>query len=267
MNAVIQCIANAGIELEEEGANAEITVEFIRLLQSMWRDPKKTVSPLNFKYLLGRLCPVLYDGEEQQDAHEFFVKTIEFLNGVQLKNQPYTFGETFGGQMEHSIKCIECGRLSTHKEVFNCISLPIPQKGKSEISLKDCFELFLKEEKLKFWCEICQKETSAVKKIKLDQLPSKLVIQLQRFNPEDNSKNLRRVNFPLRLTASEMSAGPVTSYRLFAVANHYGKLNAGHYTAYCSNSQAKWYKYDDHTVTALALKDLVSPEAYILFYS
>ena len=36
-------------------------------------------------------------------------------------------------------------------------------------------------------------------------------------------------------------------YDLYAISNHYGSLNGGHYTAFCKNPIAgKWYEFDDH---------------------
>ena len=38
-------------------------------------------------------------------------------------------------------------------------------------------------------------------------------------------------------------------YDLYAVSNHYGSLNGGHYTATCLNSiKNKWYYFDDSRV-------------------
>ena len=62
-------------------------------------------------------------------------------------------------------------------------------------------------------------------------------------------------------------------YDLYAVSNHMGSLNGGHYTAYCKNSIFnKWFEYDDSHVqkigtTAAEVKDTVWwLAAYVLFY-
>ena len=57
-------------------------------------------------------------------------------------------------------------------------------------------------------------------------------------------------------------------YDLYAVSNHYGSLNGGHYTATCKNSiQNKWYYFDDSRVTPVTSQsEIVSPAAYLLFY-
>ena len=60
-------------------------------------------------------------------------------------------------------------------------------------------------------------------------------------------------------------------YDLFAVANHYGTLNYGHYTAFCKNFDDDfWYEYNDRIVTKIEKEKeenvIVSPAAYLLFY-
>jgi hypothetical protein len=57
-------------------------------------------------------------------------------------------------------------------------------------------------------------------------------------------------------------------YDLFAVANHYGSLHFGHYTAFCKNSlNDKWYEYNDSCVTEINdVSKIISQNAYVLFY-
>ena len=59
-----------------------------------------------------------------------------------------------------------------------------------------------------------------------------------------------------------------SDFNLYAVSNHFGSLEGGHYTAYCSSSVLKrWHKYDDQDVSTMDMSDVVTPAAYILFYS
>jgi ubiquitin carboxyl-terminal hydrolase 4/11/15 len=46
------------------------------------------------------------------------------------------------------------------------------------------------------------------------------------------------------------SAGLSPYYDLFAISNHYGSLNGGHYTAYAKNIDNKWYEFDDSCVSS-----------------
>jgi len=58
-------------------------------------------------------------------------------------------------------------------------------------------------------------------------------------------------------------------YDLFAVANHEGTLNQGHYYAYTWNHASRnWYYYNDQEIKLVKnLQKIISPEAYILFYT
>ncbi len=83
-----------------------------------------------------------------------------------------------------------------------------------------------------------------------------------------------------------------TRFRLYAVSNHYGSMNGGHYTAYCRNVEFnRWFKFDDCNVMELMgnevgitrhfpfwgppltflflgfVSQVRSSNAYILFYS
>ena len=57
-------------------------------------------------------------------------------------------------------------------------------------------------------------------------------------------------------------------FNLYAVSNHFGSLEGGHYTAYCSSDVLKkWYKFDDQDVSVMDAADVVTPAAYILFFT
>ncbi|RWS15006.1 ubiquitin specific protease-like protein [Dinothrombium tinctorium] len=56
-------------------------------------------------------------------------------------------------------------------------------------------------------------------------------------------------------------------YDLYAVCNHNGNMQSGHYTAYCKNPvDGKWYFFDDTKVTPVPEDTVVTADAYILFY-
>lgn len=57
------------------------------------------------------------------------------------------------------------------------------------------------------------------------------------------------------------------TYNLYAVINHYGHLDGGHYTAYCKLEDNKWYSFDDSNVTEMKESDVCATSAYMLFYT
>lgn len=87
------------------------------LLQLCTPDPKKRVlDPTQLK----ELCPFLV-GSSQQDAHEFVQLLIDFLN----EESKSVFGPIFYGDMETTTTCATCGHVSTQRESFSCLPLPI----------------------------------------------------------------------------------------------------------------------------------------------
>ena len=55
-------------------------------------------------------------------------------------------------------------------------------------------------------------------------------------------------------------------YDLFAISNHFGALNGGHYTATCKNAEdGGWYSFNDGSVSPNN-GNVCSSSAYMLFY-
>uniref|UniRef100_A0A8C3WWU3 ubiquitinyl hydrolase 1 n=1 Tax=Catagonus wagneri TaxID=51154 RepID=A0A8C3WWU3_9CETA len=167
-------------------------------------------------------------------------------------------------------------------------------------TLDECFQFYTKEEQLAqddAWrCPHCQALQQGVVKLSLWTLPDILIVHLKRFCQvgERRNKLSTLVKFPLsgldmaphvaqRSTGPKGAPGPWPSwkqpaclptsyppdflYDLYAVCNHQGSLQGGHYTAYCRNSlDGQWYSYDDSTVEPLLEDEVITRGAYILFY-
>ena len=88
-----------------------------------------------------------------------------------------------------------------------------------------------------------------------------------------NQKNSAWVDYPIEgldarpfVLSLKDEPEPVL-YDLYAVSNHFGSLNGGHYTATCLNPiHDKWYYFDDSRVQPAHRSQIVSPAGYILFY-
>ncbi|XP_048343357.1 ubiquitin carboxyl-terminal hydrolase 43 [Sphaerodactylus townsendi] len=188
----------------------------------------------------------------------------------------------FGSIQEEVVEDADSVRLKQqlHQQQHSC-------------TLDECFQLYTKEEQLApddAWrCPHCLVLQQGTVKLSLWTLPDILVIHLKRFRQvgEQRHKLTTLVHFPLRGLdmaphVAKRSRGskwgpwkhinPESSpsnflYDLYAVCNHHGSLQGGHYTAYCRNAlDGHWYSYDDSTVEPVLEDDVSTRAAYILFY-
>ncbi|NXC20822.1 UBP31 hydrolase, partial [Corythaeola cristata] len=165
-------------------------------------------------------------------------------------------------------------------------------------TLSQCFQLYTKEEQLApddAWrCPHCKQLQQGSITLSLWTLPDVLIIHLKRFRQEgDRRMKLQNmVKFPLsgldmtpHVVKRSQSSWSLPShwspwrrpyglgrdpedyiYDLYAVCNHHGTMQGGHYT-YCKNSvDGQWYCFDDSDVQQLPENEVCKQTAYILFY-
>jgi len=66
---------------------------------------------------------------------------------------------------------------------------------------------------------------------------------------------------------SHKEGDPPIIYDMFAVCNHFGDLDGGHYTAFGYNvHMKKWYDFDDSDVSPVEKNEIQSKASYVLFY-
>ncbi|KYO40811.1 ubiquitin carboxyl-terminal hydrolase 43 [Alligator mississippiensis] len=195
----------------------------------------------------------------------------------------------FGSIQEEVVQDAESVRMQqqVHQQQHNC-------------TLDECFQLYTKEEQLApddAWrCPHCQVLQQGMVKLSLWTLPDILIIHLKRFRQvgERRHKLSTLVQFPLcgldmaphvakRSQTGQHVLGQWAAwkqppylpescqldylYDLYAVCNHHGSMQGGHYTAYCRNSlDGRWYSYDDSTVESVQEDEVSTRSAYILFY-
>ncbi|XP_072337180.1 ubiquitin carboxyl-terminal hydrolase 22 isoform X2 [Scyliorhinus torazame] len=157
-------------------------------------------------------------------------------------------------------------------------------------TLTDCLRRFTRPEHLgssaKIKCSGCHSYQESTKQLTMKKLPIVACFHLKRF---EHSAKLRRkittyVSFPLELDMTPFMASskesrmngqyqqPVDSlnndnkYSLFAVVNHQGTLESGHYTSFIRQHKDQWFKCDDAIITKASIKDVLDSEGYLLFY-
>jgi ubiquitin carboxyl-terminal hydrolase 4/11/15 len=145
-----------------------------------------------------------------------------------------------------------------------------------------CLETFRKKKKLTadnlWYCPSCKDHVEATKQMEFYTVPPILIFVLQRFKAHNqyfSSKKDDLIKFPIKgldmapyvACESQKQEGPLI-YDLYAVSNHSGSMNFGHYTANCKNPKTGlWYDYNDSHVTECQDEsEVVTREAYNLFY-
>ena len=103
----------------------------------------------------------------------------------------------------------------------------------------------------------------------MQKAPQILIIGLYRFtkDKEEIKKREENIIFPLSLDLTVFADSETSLiYDCFAVNNHEGDMSNGHYYAFCKEKNDKWYKYDDEKVSELHNGEVITPNAYSLFY-
>lgn len=149
----------------------------------------------------------------------------------------------FYGQIKSTLKCKTCGEESATFDTFSNLSLELPPIDIDRDNLTQCFNSYFHGENISGWnCPKCNVPRDAIKKLDISKLPPVLIIHLKRFyaDPYGNyRKKTVYVDYPLTsldmlpyVAPNERANIAATSrpYHLYAVSNHYGTLESGHYT-------------------------------------
>ncbi|XP_073959072.1 ubiquitin carboxyl-terminal hydrolase 8-like isoform X2 [Choristoneura fumiferana] len=282
------------------GTRGAIAEELAAVVRALWSGQYRFIAAKDLRSEVGKHQRA-FRGCEQQDSHEFLTILMDWLHlDLQFSIKPphkdslppsekawheYTKSKEslvlrlFYGQIKSTVKCTVCGAHSATYESFSNLSLELPALA-NRCSLQDCLKLYLNGETIPGWnCPNCKEKRDAVKKLDISRLPPVLVIHFKRFyvDPKEYMVNAYRkkqtyIDFPLEeldMRQFSLNCSPNNQvYNLYAVSNHYGSMEGGHYTAYCKSSvYGKWYKYDDHVVTEISSSEVKSSAAYILFYT
>lgn len=202
--------------------------------------------------------------------------------------------DIFGGQLISTIRCEACGHEKHSFDPFMDLSLPFPksEQNASDIrprrrlsllsmarrresqgcSLQDCMVAYTDCEELiggnSIYCDCCKRKQPSLKKLQVYSFPKCLVLHLKRFGNEQQ-KIGTSVEYPCSdLDVSALAYGDNTDaprYDLYAVSDHHGSVNFGHYTSSCKLvTEEAFYSFNDEEVDEMV--DLDGSKVYILFY-
>ncbi|UYV60530.1 USP22 [Cordylochernes scorpioides] len=176
-----------------------LVCEMARLFQEFYSGKSTPHIPFRLLHLVWTHARHLA-GYEQQDAHEFFIATLDVLhrhckgtNGLSASNPHHCnciIDQIFTGGLQSDVICQTCKSISTTIDPFWDISLDLgpsahlqPSNISSEVqaelsepkSLLDCLERFTRPEHLgsaaKFKCSSCQSYQESTKQLTMKKLP------------------------------------------------------------------------------------------------
>lgn len=251
------------------------------VIKMLWSGECKYISSKHLKAVIGER-ENLFCGMDQQDAHEFLVMLIDWLqsdlqtipmvssfrfykdsmiskNSVIHHTQSnyidspsekawleYTKAKEsfilrlFYGQIKSTVKCKTCGEESATFDTFSNLSLELPVINIDRCHIMDCFNMYFNGENISGWnCPRCKVPRDAIKKLDISKLPPVLTIHLKRFYADSYSfrKKSIFVEFPYTdmdmlqyMAPKERLTATKHVYYLYAVSNHYGTMESGHYT-------------------------------------
>ncbi|XP_050390499.1 ubiquitin carboxyl-terminal hydrolase 22 isoform X3 [Patella vulgata] len=160
-------------------------------------------------------------------------------------------------------------------------------------SLLECLKRFTRPEHLgssaKIKCGKCQCYQESTKQLTMKKLPVVACFHLKRFEHSTgyHKKISTFVSFPDELDMTPFMSSsrndnngfsnqiiqdmPTSlscdnKYSLFAVVNHCGTIEVGHYTCYIRLHKDQWFKCDDHMITKATITEVLNSEGYLLFY-
>jgi ubiquitin C-terminal hydrolase len=182
----------------------------------------------------------------------------------------------------NTVRCEECSSEFYRWETNNMFKCSVPEEPgpgtNGSYTLVDLMKRECVEENIdEYACDKCsatdtKKRTKAKKQHAVWRMGNWVIVVLKR-----NSNSGRRINTPVDIPMTQVfgdvfhSQSPETSrtgaYDLFAVINHHGGANGGHYTAQAKNPlTSRWNLFDDESVHELADGPSIDASAYIVFY-
>ncbi|KAK2460172.1 hypothetical protein APHAL10511_007851 [Amanita phalloides] len=273
--------------------------EMDKLFSEIFSDDSTPYGPHTFLATTWKASAELA-GYAQQDAHEFFIAALSQIHATSRGSTEVSCNciihSTFAGQLQSDVKCERCENVTTTSDPILDISLELKGKGgeMSENSLAACLRRYTQPEKLgskEYSCAKCGKAShEASKRLSILCLPPVLSFQFKRFEQKVSDKmTVRKIGTQIRFPAtlnmtpyttlymreSEKEHGAMSAsfvgpdgmyeYDLFAVINHEGQMNNGHYTNFARFGD-EWYRFDDDKVTHTTLGACLKSPAYMCFY-
>ena len=303
LNSIIQCLAHTPwlrdfilLAKHESMVHKEkiqyiLINELTKVFRGIWYE-NAVVTPKSFFHYFQVLSVKCgsgqFNGYNQNDSAEALIFILDLLHesisgsmpqsvldndmvvdspSIQQWNAMYkqsysTIIDNIYGQSHIKITCANCGHVSSNYDPYALIHLPVPI-SQEPIDIQHCITGLSTKEQLdsdnQYKCSNCDQHTNAFREEIILRTNDTLIINLKRF-----TKTGEKINTPVSYPLTNFTICG-KSYSLYAVNNHTGSLNGGHYFSYVLQNGI-WYEFNDRYVRLANHASIVSPNAYILFY-
>ena len=195
---------------------------------------------------------------------------LEYNNLFKIRDDSLVI-DSFYGQIINIFTC-ECNFTTYSFQKILDIPLLIPKtKNNEKCDLIDLIKYYFQSEliELDIICNFCKQKCVHNKQTFFSYPPEILILSLQRLNRK-KKKNKVEIDFDEQLNLSSFIDKDCYNnnnykYNLYAVANHHGKIETGHYYAYIKIRE-NWFEFNDSKVKKIKNIENSFTEAYILFY-
>ena len=247
--ALMEIVLSIDTSIKSNDSEIENARQVVREIQKtfVWKQQKqREKKPVFSNKSRQKIAEILFPEtpREQHDANEVYLKIIDYIEKSILENKEYNeisdekikqynkFREFLYSKKTQTIKRID-NEVEISRQEFSesFLMLDIPNlKENKEISVADYIGNKLKEEAKIEGYKIDNVETEITQIIELTEPSPILFVNLKRFKLEYNNDEIKYTKIKNKSTIPTEITIKDKKYRLFAVQNHNGDLNRGHYT-------------------------------------
>ena len=266
-----------------------------------WDDVQNSFAPYEFNKLIGKLNPQFkkYEANDAKDLIIYLLQEmheeLNYFGGKKLDKIPkcnqlieadafdffYKVNSTmnfsiisylFWGIVRQVTKCFKCQSILYNFQYFQYLSFPLYKYKGTKFNiykgLKDYTEVELLKGDNKFYCQICGGLREAKVRSGIFYPPQYLLINFD--YGKDKIYNPININFGSTIYISQeflVSGLKTANYDLVAVSSHIGTSGrAGHYIAFCKDSQNNWHKFNDSSHSICSFNETKNYSPYLLIY-
>lgn len=201
------------------------------------------------------------------------VECYKMMSNMYKKDYSEMISMFYGIQVSSITSIDDSETLTMRAEPFSVLSLSIQPTDTGDITIYSCMDEYCKKDRLEkdnaWFNEKTNRSQDVDKCVVFWNFPDILIVHLKRWDYTGN-KDRRFVNIPLDdIDLSRYVKGynkETYLYGLYGVCNHHGGAGGGHYTSNIKTANGEWYRFDDDNVDKITTDNVVSINAYCLFF-